>query len=228
MNMRKVFIVFFYLVLTISLLSCASSNLTKGEQYNRFYDERPLVLLVMPPINNTTKIEAKELLYTSICQPLSEAGYYVIPPFAAMEVFKNESAYDAEMFLDSPLGVFKDYFGADAVIFSQIDEWEKILAGIHIKVSYLVKSTKTNEVLFERSCDLVVDMTVNSSGSILGMVMEMAAATLEAALTDEIVAARIANEAVFSDLPLGKYHPRYLQDINDKAKAKDIVSTIHR
>ena len=163
---------------------------------NRFYDEKPLVLLVMPPVNNTTKIEAKELLYTSICQPLSEAGYYVIPPFAAMEVFKNESAYDAEMFLDSPLGVFKDYFGADAVIFSQIDEWEKILAGIHIKVSYLVKSTKTNEVLFERSCDLVVDMTVNSSGSILGMVMEMAAATLEAALTDEIVAARIANEAV--------------------------------
>ncbi|MGN0032300.1 MAG: GNA1162 family protein [Candidatus Limimorpha sp.] len=226
--MRKIFNVFLCVALAAVLLSCATNSLSKGEQYSKLYEEKPLVLLVMPPINNTAKVEAKELLYTSICQPLSEAGYYVIPPFAAMEVFKNESAYDAEMFLDSPLGAFKDYFGADAVVFSQIDVWEKILAGIKIKVTYIVKSTKTNDILFERSCDLTVDMTVNSSTSILGMVMELAAASIEAALTDEIVAARIANEEVFRDLPYGKYHPRYLKDVNEKARNKEIVSYIDR
>ncbi|HQH10501.1 MAG TPA: DUF799 family lipoprotein, partial [Bacteroidales bacterium] len=68
------------------------SNVTRGNQYAQLYEEKPITLLVMPPINNTTNVEAKEYLYTSISRPLAEAGYYVISPMLAMEVFKAESA----------------------------------------------------------------------------------------------------------------------------------------
>ena len=70
------------------LASCASY--TRGELYPKFYEETPVSLLVMPPINNTTNVEAKDHLYTSISQPLVEAGYYVISPHLALEMLKAE------------------------------------------------------------------------------------------------------------------------------------------
>ena len=61
------------------LVSCGSAGkLTRGEVYAPLYNEAPVTLLVMPPINNTSNVDAKELLYTSISYPLIEAGYYVI------------------------------------------------------------------------------------------------------------------------------------------------------
>ncbi|MBQ0129009.1 MAG: DUF799 family lipoprotein, partial [bacterium] len=86
----------FFIVLCVTFASCgSSSSLTRGEQYSKFYEEKPLVILVMPPINNTTCVDAKEFLYTSISRPLVEMGYYVVSPHLAMDIFKAESAYDA-------------------------------------------------------------------------------------------------------------------------------------
>ena len=89
------------------------------------YEEKPVTLLVMPPINNSSNVEAKDLLYTSISKPLAEAGYYVISPLLAMDILKAESAYDAEMFVNGSLSTFHNYFGCDAVVFSEIKTWAK-------------------------------------------------------------------------------------------------------
>ena len=90
--MKRVLII----LATIALLSSCgmTSSLTRGTQYPLMYKEKPVTLLVMPPINNTTNVEAKDLLYTSISKPLIDAGYYVIHPMITMEVLKEESAYD--------------------------------------------------------------------------------------------------------------------------------------
>ena len=106
------------------------STVTRESQYAKMYEEKPITLLVMPPINNSTNVEAKDLLYTSISRPLVEAGYYVISPLLAMDVLKAESAYDSELFFDAPLTTFQNYFGADAVVFSIIDTWAKKGTGI--------------------------------------------------------------------------------------------------
>ena len=66
----------FILIAFCALLfaSCETLNHTRGELYPKMYDEKPVTLLVMPPINNSNNVEAKDLLYTSISQPLAEAG----------------------------------------------------------------------------------------------------------------------------------------------------------
>ena len=47
--------------------SCGMMNtVTKGSQYAKMYEEKPVTLLVMPPINNSTHVEARDLLYTSM------------------------------------------------------------------------------------------------------------------------------------------------------------------
>ena len=214
--MRKIVPLF---VLVVLLSACgASSDLTRGQLYPGMYEEKPVTLLVMPPINNSANVEAKELLYTSISRPLAEAGYYVIPPSLAMAVLRQESGYDAELFLDKPLKQFHEFFGADAVVFSVIDSWAKQGLGINTEIRYIIKSAITDQVLFDRTCNLFLDLSVNSGSSsdsgrsLLSILVDVAAGAINTALTDHIEAARKANYYIFRDLPVGKYDNLFLQD----------------
>lgn len=208
--------------------SCGMLNtVTRESQYAKMYEEKPITLLVMPPINNSANVEAKELLYTSISRPLVEAGYYVISPLLAMDVLKAESAYDAEMFFDSSLSTFQNYFGVDAVVFSVIDTWTKKGLGIETKIRYVIKSAHTNETLFDRSCDLYLDLSVNSgSNGLLGALVDLAASAINTAATDHIIAARKANYYILRDIPRGKYSPEYMQDKEVAAEKKDVVARV--
>lgn len=191
------------------------------------YEEKPVTLLIMPPINNSTNVEAKDLLYTSISRPLVEAGYYVISPLLAMDILKSESAYDAEMFYDAPLAMFNKYFGADAVVFSFIDSWAKKGLGIQTKIRYVIKSAYTNDILFDRSCDLYLDLSVNSkSNNALSALIDLVASVAITATTDHIVAARKANYYIFRDIPRGKYSANYMLDMEDMAEQKDISTRV--
>lgn len=214
--MRKIVPLF---VLVVLLSACgASSDLTRGQLYPGMYEEKPVTLLVMPPINNSANVEAKELLYTSISRPLAEAGYYVIPPSLAMAVLRQESGYDAELFLDKPLKQFHEFFGADAVVFSVIESWAKQGLGINTEIRYIIKSALTDQVLFDRTCNLFLDLSVNSGSfsdsgrSLLSILVDVAAGAINTALTDHIEAARKANYYIFRDLPVGKYDNLFLQD----------------
>lgn len=87
------------------------------------YEERPMSIVVMPPINQTTHAEAKDYFYTTMYQPLCEKGYYVYSPYLTMEMFQQESAYDAEMFVEGDLSQFREILGADAAMFTIIKDW---------------------------------------------------------------------------------------------------------
>ena len=214
------------------LLFASCASYTRGSLYPKFYEEKPVTILVMPPINNTTNVDAKDLLYTSISQPLIEAGYYVVSPHLALEMLKAESAYDAELFIDKDAAVFARVFGADAVIFSVIDEWRKVGVGIQTKIRYMVRSTKTNEILFDRTCDLFLDLSTEVSGkndkdkSFLDAMLDVAATVVNTALTEHIVAARKCNRYIFSDIPRGKYSPKYMQDMDEVASRQNIKVTV--
>ncbi|MCI1786077.1 MAG: DUF799 domain-containing protein [Bacteroidales bacterium] len=223
--MKKLFPI---VILAAIVSSCGMMNqVTRESQYAAMYNDMPVTILVMPPINNTSNVEAKDLLYTSISRPLAEAGYYVISPLLAMDVLKAESAYDAEMFIDKPLTMFRDFFGADAVVFSQIDDWTKRGFGIDTKIRYIIKSTTSGEIIFDRSCDLYLDLQQNSGGnSALSALVDLAASAIATAATDHIVAARKANYFIFRDIPRGKYDPQYLQDKGVMAEKKDVKKRV--
>ena len=216
------------MILSCMVTSCGMmSTVTRESQYAKMYEEKPITLLVMPPINNSTNVEAKDLLYTSISRPLVEAGYYVISPLLAMDVLKAESAYDSEMFFDAPLTAFQNYFGADAVVFSVIDTWAKKGLGIETKIRYVIKSAYTNEILFDRSCDLYLDLSIDSGANgLLGVLVDMAASAINTAATDHIIAARKANYYIIRDIPRGKYSPEYMMDQETIAEPKDVVTTV--
>ena len=220
--------ILYILAAAVLISSCGTaSKYTRGTQYAQLYEEKPVTLLIMPPINNTTNVDAKEYLYTSISRPLAEAGYYVISPLLAMEVLKAESAYDAELFVEAPLTTFRNYFGADAVVFSEINKWTKAGFGIETSIRYFIKSAHTGEILFDRSCDLYLELQETSGGgSLIGQLVNLAVSAISTALTEHIVAARKANYFIFRDIPRGKYSPEYLQDMDVTAEAKDVTARV--
>lgn len=220
--------ILYLLAIAALVSSCgAVSSATRASQYPEMYEQKPLTLLVMPPINNTSAVEAKDYMYTSISRPLAEAGYYVISPLLSMDILKAESAYDSELFVEGPLTTFREFFGADAVVFCEINTWTKRGFGVDTDIHYFIRSAYTGEIIFERSCDLYLDCSISTgSNSTIGALVSLAASALSTALTEHIEAARKANYFIFKDIPRGKYSPDYMMDQTFNADFRDIRATV--
>lgn len=197
---------------------------SKAVTYKALYDEKPTSILALPPINRSTKVEAKELFYSSLAVPFTLNGYYVVPPLLGMEILKEESAYDAEMFIEGSMKKVGDLFGVDAVLFTTIHEWNKtpIASQVHVKIEYLLKSTKTDEILFNRIGDITLQISMNSGNTWVNLVGSMIATSL----TKEIVVGRNCNLYTLSDIPAGKYSPMFNQDGDKPSQPKEFRSVL--
>jgi hypothetical protein len=216
----------FYILLAAPLLvqSCAASKLTRAEAYPNMYSDHPLSIAVMPPINTTTNVEAKEFFYVTLTRTLCERGYYVVPSFLCLDLYKTESAYDAENYATGPLDKFRAVLGADAALFTYITEWKKSTIGnkITVTIEYVLRSTVTNETIFQRKGTIIYDTSVNAGGGVFSLL----ASAINTALSDYIPVARACNSVVLSDLPAGKYSPSYETDKTVIAGPKEIKQAV--
>ena len=191
----------------IFLGSCSSmSNLKKSEAYKGFYSEEPTTVLLMPPINRSTNVEAKEFFHSTLHTPLADKGFYVIPPFLSMEILRKESAYDSENFLNTSLSKFGEVFGADMALFTIIHRWDKGFSSVKVEVEYLIKSCKTNELIYTRRGTINYNtMTSSGAGGAFGAIANLALTAVKTLSTKYVDVARICNSYTFSDIPVGKY-----------------------
>ena len=202
------------LCLVTMLLSSCAQKITRGEQYAKMYEEKPLSIVVMPPINQTNHVEAKDYFYTTLYAPLCEKGYYVFSPMMTMELFQSESAYDAEQFIEGDLSQFRKVLGADAAMFTKIKSWKRNNIGgkLTAGVEYILRSTKTGETLYQREGLITVDTSVGNSSSPIGLLVNVVATAIKTAATDKVVAGRACTVFVLSDMPEGKYGTMYDKD----------------
>lgn len=216
------------LVLTAIVVVSCSSTKTMGEQYPAMYEEKPVTIAIMPPINQTTHAEAKDYFYTTMYLPLCEKGYYVFSPYLTMEMFQQESAYDAENFLEADLSIFRKVLGADAAMFTIIKDWKRNNIGgiLTVDVEYILRSTKTGQTLYTREGNIKVDTSVNGGSGGLGAIVGLIATAVNTAATDKVIAGRKCNAYVLTDLPAGKYSEFYVKDSKNPAGKKFIKATV--
>lgn len=227
--MKKAIISIQLLLIIAIFHSCTTTSVvSRKKAYPEFYNNALATILIMPPINKTNMIDAKEYFYTTLARPLCERGYYVIPTYLSMEVFKNESAYDADIFLNKPNNKFAEFFNADIVLFTIIHRWEKMAmsANITVDIEYIAKSTKTNTVAYTRRGTVTLDTSVSSGGGIGGALVSMAANAVATAMTPHVKAARACNEYTFKDFPLGKYSSEFLKDSIQSSDPKIFSATV--
>jgi hypothetical protein len=207
------------IILILSLIiinGCAI--ITKGEAFPKMYKEKPVSILVLPPINESTAADAKEYYSTTIAEPLSFAGYYVFPIEIVNEVLKQEGIYDTELIVDLDPSKFKEYFGADAVLFTKIIAWNTsyyVMGGnVKVHIAFDLVSTKTGETLWSYNDKLTVDTTAddNELGGAAGLLLQLAATAVQTAAQDYTPLAKKVNTTVLQTIPFGIYHTKHGTD----------------
>ena len=221
----KKYIIFGLVALIMS--SCAQ-QITRGEQYPKMYEEKPLSIVVMPPINQTEHVEAKDYFYTTMYTPLCEKGYYVYSPMLTMEMFQSESAYDAELFIEGDLSQFRNVLGADAAMFTIIKSWKRNNVGgkVTAGVEYILRSTVTGETLYKREGLITVDTSISGGSSGIGALVGLVATAINTAATDKVIAGRKCTAFVLSDMPVGKYSSMHNQDQKQPAGKSYVKATV--
>lgn len=224
--MKKIII---FGLMTLFLSSCAK-QITRYAQYPLMYEEKPLSVVVMPPINQTNHVEAKDFFYTTLYAPLCEKGYYVYSPMMTMEMLQSESAYDAETFIEGDLSQFWEVLGADAAMFTIIKSWKRNNLGgvLTVGVEYILRSTKTGETLYQREGLIKVDTSVGKSVGAMSALTSLIATAVSTAMTDKVVAGRLCTVYVLSDMPEGKYGLMYDKDQDQPAGKKYIKATVKK
>jgi hypothetical protein len=218
------------LILLLLVTGCGPKMVTKIEKFPLMYQEQPSSILILPPINESTAADAKEYYSTTIQEPLSFTGFYVFPYEVTNDILRMEGIFDAELLREVPLSKFREYFGADAVLFTTIKKWDLsylVLAStLTVSIDCELKSTKSNQVLWTYNGTVVVDLSGgNYGGGIGGLIAKAVATAVTSAMADYVPYARQANYMAISSMPFGKYHPRYLQDkqqniVDQKASSK--------
>lgn len=175
----------------------------------RYYETDPRTILVLPVSNNTLDAEAPWLFLATISKPLIGRGYYVYPTEATAEILAREGIYEAADAWRVPPARLLEYFGADAVLYVTLEEWDRsylvFKSEVTVAVSLRLVDTEGGEELWAQR----VAQTLESDGSDFGVIGLLIDAAATAAFTDQLEIASQANQNALASLPVGAGHPEY-------------------
>ena len=106
--------------LIVFLTGCVT---TPPFDYSSFRKHRPRSILVLPPLNQTTAVNAPYTYLSTITQPLAECGYYVFPVAVVDAYMKENGLPSPEEMHGVALAKIRDIIGADAVLYVTIEDW---------------------------------------------------------------------------------------------------------
>jgi hypothetical protein len=209
------------LALLSTLAGCASTQ--SPMDYSAFKKSNPKSILVLPPTNHTTEVIAPYGVLATVTVPLAEAGYYVFPVALVDETFKNNGLTVAEDIHAVSPKKLNDIFGADAVLYLDIEEYGTSYAVLSSDTVVVVKArltdSRTNEILWQGKASAASSEQNNGNGGgIVGMLVEAAVTQImETALDTGFEIAAIASNRLLSPeahngLLYGPRSPKYGKD----------------
>tara|TARA_B100001094_G_scaffold316703_1_gene358238 strand:- start:3113 stop:3796 length:684 start_codon:yes stop_codon:yes gene_type:complete len=205
-----------YLCMAFIMLGCQSQKslqMKKVDAFGLMYQEKPLSIVVVPVINKTTAADAGDIYQATIARPLAEMGYYVLSIPFTQQLLKREGVSDGELAQLVTPSRYHEVFGADAVLFVQIKQWDTnyvVIAGSVVVAADLeLKSTKTGKSLWRYSGQ-VVHQTSKDTGA--GPIANMIATAINTAATEYYEVAKSVNYLILKDIPRGLHHKLYLKD----------------
>jgi hypothetical protein len=214
---------------SLSLFGCKTFQ-AKEDYSPKMYSERPLSILVLPPVNKTTAADSKEYYATTVAEPLTNSGYYVFPMEVVYDILQQEGLSDAESMNNIPPQKFREFFGNDAVLYVSILKWDTqylVLSGsVIVQAECELKSSITGEVLWAYNEEVKVSTEGSDLGGSgwMGLIAKVVTTAVQTAAQDYVPLAKSANEKIFVTLPFGKYHKRFDKDRKDQVELKKLSS----
>lgn len=199
------------IVLLSSLTGCVT---TQPKDYTKFNDASPKSVLIVPVVNNSAEVTASDYLLSTITIPLAEQGYYVFPVNMVKRILEDDGLSDASLVHGASVEKLCNLFGADAVLYVIINQWDAkymvLSTQVTVNLTYAIKCGKTGETLWEHQQNMVYVPQNNSSGNPLADLIVMAvSAAMTKAAPNYVPLARQANYMTFTypgpGIPPGPY-----------------------
>ena len=204
------------------LAACAALSLsacvTQPEKpdYANFFDHQPHSILVVPPANKTTAVDAPAIFLTTVSAAFAERGYYVFPVFLVQDILNDLGATDEGAIAAIPPQKFKEIFGADSILYVTITDWTTsyivIASNITVGAEYPLVDAGTGAVLWTGMQKLVQN-SGDGGGGLIGALVN--AAITAATVPYRPIAIQTNNMAASQSghgLPAGPYHPEFQKD----------------
>jgi len=91
--------------------------------YGPYRAHMPRSILVLPPLNESTAVDAPYTYLSTVSRPLAECGYYVFPVAVIDAFMKDNGLPTPDEMQNVPLTKIKEVIGADAVLYVTIEDW---------------------------------------------------------------------------------------------------------
>lgn len=205
-------------VLSTVMAGCASSQ--NGMDYSAFKQSNPASILVLPPINHSHEVLAPYGVLANVTVPLAEAGYYVFPVALVDETFKNNGLTVAEDIHAVPAKKLYEIFGADAVMYIEVQEYGTSYAVLSSDTVVVVQAklvdNRTNEILWQGKASAASSEQDNgNAGGVVGMLVEAALTQIIETASDTsyeiaaIASARLLSPEAHNGLLYGPRSPKH-------------------
>jgi hypothetical protein len=191
--------------------------------YTAFKHAHPRSILVLPPDNTTTDVNASNSVLSQMTVPLAEAGYYVIPVAVMEETFKQNGVTTAGDIQQTSPAKLREIFGADAVLYSTISQYGtqyRVLASATVvTASAKLVDLKSGDVLWQGAATANSEEgSNNGGGGLIGMLVMAAVKQIANSLTDKshdiagITSYRLLHAGAPTGLLYGPRSPKYGTD----------------
>jgi len=202
-------------LLTASLMFSGCVPPPPPKDYAAFDRERPRSILIVPVTNRSTEVDAPDGLLVTLPVPVAERGFYVFPTHMVRRTMEDDGLGDADLVQRADPVRLAELFGADAVLYATIQEWnaQYVLLSTQttVAIDYVLKSGKTGETLWSDSQRQVLQVGSQGTDAASLIAGAIVAAIERAAPTYLPLARQASHEAVSTDgrgIPFGPYYER--------------------
>ena len=201
-------------LVALLLTGCA----VKPYDYTNFRAHRPRSIVVLPPLNESTAVEATWGYLSTVTRPLAERGYYVFPIAVVDQFLKENGLPTAGEMHQAPLDKVREILGADAVLFITVEQYGSKYQLINTATTVAARArlvdTRTGTLLWEGRRVVRQDSSAGQSNLIAMLVAAAVTQIVNTSVDAAHGVSRTTNAVLFhtkdQGLLLGPYHPEYL------------------
>jgi hypothetical protein len=211
---------FSFILATCAALWLSGCVTQPKPDYSNFFDHQPRSILVVPPANKTTAVDAPAVFLTTVSAAFAERGYYVFPVFLVQDILNDLGATDEGSIAAIPPEKFKEVFGTDSILYVTITDWTTtyvvLSSNITVGAEYRLVEAGTGAVLWTGTQRVIQSSGGGGGGGLAGLIVAAVQAAVTATTVQYRPIAIQANNMAASrsgyGLPAGPYHPEFQKD----------------
>ena len=211
---------FSFILATCAALWLSGCVTQPKPDYSNFFDHQPRSILVVPPANKTTAVDAPAVFLTTLSAAFAERGYYVFPVFLVQDILNDLGATDEGAIAAIPPEKFKEVFGTDSILYVTITDWTTtyvvLSSNITVGAEYRLVEAGTGAVLWTGTQKMIQSSGGGGGGGLPGLIVAAVQAAVTATTVQYRPIAIQANNMAASrsgyGLPAGPYHPEFQKD----------------